>query len=218
VSGLFVTGTDTGVGKTFVACALAVALRRSGQRVAVLKPVETGVEDAPEDAIRLGAAAADDSPLDDVCPYRLRAALAPLVAARRERVTVDPERIIALARRRASAADVLLVEGAGGLLVPIDARTTYADLALRLGFPLLIVAANRLGTINHCALTARAALAAGLTVRGFVLSQPNAIGDASTSDNAEMIEALTGLPCLAVLPHCLSPEEAAGLLRPETLV
>jgi dethiobiotin synthetase len=218
VSGLFITGTDTGVGKTFVACALAVALRRAGRRVAVMKPVETGVDRDPDDALRLRAAAGDPAPLEDICPYRLRAPLAPAVAARRESVVLDLERILALARRRATEADVFLVEGAGGLLVPLDARTTFAELALGLDLPLLIVAANRLGAINHCALTARAAVAAGLAVRGFVLSQANAAPDASTTENAEMIGALTGLPCLATLPHCLSPEEAATLLRPETLL
>src|SRR5947208_15858122 len=84
MSALFVTGTDTGVGKTFVACALASALRQRGRRVAVMKPVETGVEDEPADALALRAAAADPAPLDDICPYRLRAPLAPAVAARLE--------------------------------------------------------------------------------------------------------------------------------------
>ena len=91
--GLFVTGTDTGVGKTFVACALAHALRSRGARVAVAKPVETGVEGEPEDACRLRAAAADPAPLAEICPYRLRAPLAPAVAARLEGVTIDVDGI-----------------------------------------------------------------------------------------------------------------------------
>jgi dethiobiotin synthetase len=201
VSALFITGTDTGVGKTFVACALAIALRARGRRVAVLKPVETGVEGEPEDALRLRAAAADAAPLDDICPYRLRAPLAPAVAARLEGVTVDVDRIAALVQRRARAADVLLVEGAGGLLVPLTGRTTYVDLAVRCALPMLLVGANRLGTINHCALTARVAAAAGVALRGFVLSQPSPETDASAATNAEMIAALTGLPCLGSLAH-----------------
>src|SRR5437867_9431252 len=100
--GLFVTGTDTGVGKTFVTCALAHALRRRGARVAVAKPVETGVDEEPEDACRLRAAAADPAALTDICAYRLRAPLAPAVAARGEGVTIDVERIVALLRRRAA--------------------------------------------------------------------------------------------------------------------
>ena len=162
MSALLVTGTDTGIGKTFVACALAHALRAHGRTVAVMKPVETGVVSAPEDALRLREAAADPAPLEDICPYRLRAPLAPAVAARAEGVTIDLARLETLIRRRQAAADVLLVEGAGGLLVPIRDGITYADLAARLGLPLLVVAANRLGTINHCALTARVAAAAAL--------------------------------------------------------
>src|SRR5262249_24369338 len=155
-------------GKTFVACALAYALRERGRTVAVMKPVETGVGSVPEDALRLRAAAADPAALDDVCPYRLRAPLAPTVAARAEGVTIDLARLESQLRRRRTAADVLLVEGAGGLLVPITDGITYADLAARLGLPLLVVAANRLGTVNHCALTARVAESAGLTTIGFV--------------------------------------------------
>jgi dethiobiotin synthetase len=210
---LFITGSDTGVGKTFVACALATLLRHRGRRVAVMKPIETGVEREPEDAVRLRQAADDPAPLDDVCPYRLRAPLAPAVAARQEGVTIDIDRLVRLAARRAAAADVLLVEGAGGLLVPIVGRITYLDLAARLDAPLLIVGANRLGTINHCALTARVASEAGLRVSGFVLSQPSPVTDASASSNAEMIATLTGLPCWGVLPHATSVESVVSALR-----
>src|SRR5213592_2771656 len=129
MSALLVTGTDTGVGKTFVACALARAFREQGRRVAVMKPVETGVEGEPADALALRGAAADPAPLDDICPYRLRAPLAPAVAARLEGVTIDVARLVALVARRRQEADLLLVEGAGGLLVPLDAQTTWADRA-----------------------------------------------------------------------------------------
>ena len=218
MSTLFITGTDTGVGKTFVACALATALRARGRRVAVLKPVETGVIDEPEDAHRLRAAAGDFAPLDDVCPYRLRAPLAPAVAARLEGITIDVAFLVALVARRATAADVLLVEGAGGLLVPLVDRTTWIDLAGRCALPVLIVAANRLGAINHCALTGRVAVAAGLAVRGFVLSQPSATADPSTATNAGEIAALTGLRCAGVLGHGVSPEVAATALALDALL
>ena len=218
MSALFVTGTDTGVGKTFVACALATALRERGRRIAVMKPVETGVEDEPADALALRAAAADPAPLDDICPYRLRAPLAPAVAARLEGVTIDVARLVALVARRRQEADVLLVEGAGGFLVPLDAQTTWAELAARAGLPLLIVGANRLGTVNHCALTARVAAAAGLVVRGFVLSQPGAETDASAATNAETIAVLTGLRCLGVLGHSAAPAEAGGALDVDALL
>jgi dethiobiotin synthetase len=212
VSALFVTGTDTGVGKTFVACAMAHAWRRQGRRVGVLKPVETGVEHEPEDALRLRAAAADAAPLDDVCPYRLRAPLAPAVAARLEGRTIDLEHIVALVERRAREVDVLLVEGAGGLLVPVSGTTTFLDLAVRLRFPLVLVAANRLGTINHCALTARAAEAARLDVRGFVLSHPTSATDPSAATNAETIVAMTGLRHLGTIAHGVAIEDAAAAI------
>jgi dethiobiotin synthetase len=208
MSGLLVTGTDTGVGKTFVACALARALRASGRRVSVMKPVETGVTDVPDDARRLQEAAADPATLDEICPYRLRAPLAPTVAARLEDVTIDLARLEALIRQRLEGADLLLVEGAGGLLVPIADSVTWADLAARLRLPLLVVAANRLGTINHCALTARVAEAMGLAVVGFVLSSPCRVRDASADSNAASITSLTGLPCLGELPHLDDPARA----------
>ena len=209
---VLVTGTDTGVGKTFVACALAHALRARGRRVGVVKPVETGVEGEPGDARALADAARDPSPLDDICPYRLRAPLAPSVAAAREGVTIDVDAIVALILRRATTVDVLLVEGAGGLLVPISGTTTYLDLAERLGAPLLVVAANRLRTVNHAALTARVAEASRVPVLGFVLSQPQATTDISADSNADTIQTVTGLRCLGMLPHLVSPEAAAGRL------
>jgi len=209
---IFVTGTDTGVGKTFVGCALAHAWRAAGRRVGVVKPVETGVEREPEDARALAHAAADVSALDDLCPYRFRAPLAPSVAAALEGRTVDVDRVAALIERRARDVDVLLVEGAGGLLVPIEGTTTWLDLAVRLRLPLLIVAANRLGTVNHCALTARVAAGAGLRVHGYVLSQPTPTTDVSAETNVETIAASTGLPCLGVLPHLRRPEEAVARL------
>jgi dethiobiotin synthetase len=178
-----------------------------------MKPVETGVEREPEDAVRLRQAAGDPAPLDDICPYRLRAPLAPAVAARLEGLTIDVERLVELATRRAATADVLLIEGAGGLLVPVVEGITYLEIAARLAAPLLIVGANRLGTINHCALTARVARDAGLRAYGFVLSQPSAETDASASSNAEMIAALTGLPCWGVLPHAASFESVVTALR-----
>ena len=212
MSALFVTGTDTGVGKTFVACAAAHALRTRGRRVSVMKPVETGVESAPEDALRLRAAAADEAPLDTICPYRFRAPLAPAVAARAEGRRIDVDALVDAVLARCETADVLLVEGAGGLLVPLAGTTTFADLAVRCALPVLIVAANRLGTVNHTALTARVAAGYGLAVCGFVLSQPAAAPDASAESNAGAIAALTGLRCLGSLPYAADPARVAAAL------
>ena len=209
---LFVTGTDTGVGKTFVGCALAHAWRAAGRTVGVVKPVETGVEGEPEDARALAQAAGDDSPLDDLCPYRFRAPLAPSVAAALEERAIDVDRIATLIERRARGVDVLLVEGAGGLLVPIVGTTTWLDLVVRLRLPMVLVAANRLGTVNHSALTARVAASAGVTIAGFVLSQPVTVTDVSAASNAETIGALTSLRCLGVLPHLERPDLGAPRL------
>lgn len=201
MSALLITGTDTNVGKTWVACALVQALRARGRRVGVMKPVETGVVTGPEDALRLQAAADDPAPLTDICPYQLPDPLAPTVAAARAGVSIDVDRIAALIAQRATTVDTLVIEGAGGLLVPIVARMTFLDLAVRCGLPLVIVAANRLGTVNHAALTARVALAAGVQVRGFVLSHPTSTTDVSAASNRASIEDLTGLPCLGELRH-----------------
>ena len=212
------TGTDTSVGKTFVSCAVIAALRARGLRVAVMKPIETGVDELPDDALALRAAAADPAPLDVICPIRLRAPLAPSVAARLEGRTIDPDDLARRITARAADADLLLVEGAGGLLVPIAGTFTMADLASRCALPLLVVAANRLGTVNHCALTGRIATLLGLTVRGFVLSQPQPTTDVSGTSNAAEVTALTGLRCLGVLPHLPDPRAAAPLLDVEPLV
>jgi dethiobiotin synthetase len=218
VSALFVTGTDTNVGKTFVACALIAALRARGRRVGVMKPIETGVHTEPADALALRAAAEDPAPLDSICPIRLRAPLAPSVAARREGRTLDPEDLVRRVAARAAITDLLLVEGAGGLLVPIAGTFTFADLARRAALPMLIVAVNRLGAVNHTALTASVASAIGLAVRGFVLSQPQPTADESAGTNAAEITALTGLRCLGVLPHVARPSDAAGLLDVDRLL
>ena len=171
--GLLVTGTDTGVGKTVVACALAADLVRRGLKIAVWKPVETGWDSSPEamsDAARLRRAAGSAEQLETICPYRLRGALAPAVAARLEGVSIDVGHLAKLCRERQASSELLIAEGAGGLMVPIVGRTTYADIARDLGLSLLIVAPNRLGVINHTALTARVAGVEGLQAIGFVLN------------------------------------------------
>ena len=169
--GLFITGTDTGVGKTFVSCALARGLRAAGVDVGVMKPIETGVPaEGPEDARALRLAAGVDDPLDLICPVRFPLPASPEAAARAEGQTVSlapiHDAFDSLARRHR----FMLVEGAGGLLVPIDAHTDMADLARRLDLPLLLVARAGLGTVNHTRLTLEAAEARGLEVFGVVIS------------------------------------------------
>jgi len=170
-AGLFVTGTDTGVGKTVVACAIAEGLRRRRIDVGVMKPIETGVgPQGPLDAIALVEAARVDDPLELVCPQRFELPAAPSVAAAREGRRVERAAIRDAFSRLRERHAFLLVEGAGGLLVPIDAGYTMADLAGELGLPLLVVARGALGTVNHTLLTLEAIERRGLALAGVVVS------------------------------------------------
>ena len=188
-----VTGTDTGVGKTVVTCAIAAALRRRGLRVAAMKPVETGAafDDEMRDGNRLRLASGDDRPLSVTAPLTFSEPVAPLVAARHERTTIDIARLDAAVREAARDRDVLLVEGAGGLLVPLTERISYDALFARWQLNLVVVAANRLGVINHTRMTLAAARAAGLTPAVVVLNEltTNSL-DPSIADNARVIAEL----------------------------
>ncbi|TBR08709.1 MAG: dethiobiotin synthase [Lysobacter sp.] len=189
--GLFITGTDTGVGKTRVACALAHALAGRGDDVRVRKPVESGCVDGPAgptpaDGMALRAAAGGHEPLDTVCRYRLQAPLSPERAARREGMPLTLAMLIDACLHGVDAESILLVEGAGGFLSPIAAGALNADLAVALGLPVLVVAADRLGTINHMLLTAEAIRARGLHLAGIVLNQPVAPVDDAMDNGGEL--------------------------------
>jgi dethiobiotin synthetase len=200
--GLFVTGTDTGVGKTEVACALLSGARAAGLDVGAMKPAESGLAPGqPSDAERLRQSAGGGDPLELVCPYRFAPPLAPGVAARLAGVEISMARLLEAARTLASRHAALLVEGAGGLLVPLTPTQTYADLAVALGLPVLVVARAGLGTVNHTALTLEALRARGLAVAGVVLNRTGPDDDPSVPYNAAEIERLTGAPVLASLPH-----------------
>ena len=216
--GFFVTGTDTGVGKTVVACALVRALRASGFQVGVMKPIETGVGDAgPLDAMALRRAAAVTDRLEDVCPQRFALPAAPTVAAEAEGRRVDVDAVFAAYERLAAANPMLVVEGAGGLLVPAAADLTMADLAAELGLPLVVVARAALGTINHTLLTLEAAGARGLRLAGVVISHSGGALSAPDAANLGALRralgpALAGeIPALA--PGGAPPEGALDLER-----
>ncbi len=217
---VFVTGTDTGCGKTAVACAIARAARAAGLRVRVMKPVETGCEPAEgslhaADAMALAHAAADDSPLDRICPYRLRLAAAPSVAARAEGVAIDPTRIHALCESARAESDLLIVEGAGGLLVPLTQTLDMAELARILDLPLVVVARATLGTINHTRLTLEAAHARGLDVLGLVVSQATPCLCAADRANLDELQSHLSVALLGILEHAatdLSPSLDARAL------
>ncbi len=190
--GLLITGTDTGVGKTVVTAALAAALAAAGSRVRALKPVASGVEPGHdgEDATLLGLAAGH---APATC-LRLRTPLSPHRAAALEGVEVDPDAILAWVR--ANEGDVTLVEGAGGWEVPLAAHWRVSHLGVALGWPVLVVAADRLGVLNHTLLTIDAVRRAGLPLAGVVLTGPAPASDPSTSSNHVDLRAL--LPDVAV--------------------
>jgi len=200
-AGFFVTGTDTGVGKTVVACALVRALRARGIDVGAMKPIETGVGDAgPLDAIALSAAAGDADRLSDVCPQRFSLPAAPEAAAEYEGREVDLDAIRSSFWRLTARHAAVVVEGAGGLLVPIGGDIGMADLAADLGLPVLIVARASLGTINHTLLTRMEAHHRGLDVVGCVIS--HAGGPLSEPDerNLALLRRALGTALLGEIP------------------
>ena len=184
---VFVTGTDTGVGKTVVSCALARALVERGVDVGVMKPIETGVGHAgPLDAIALRGAARVEDPLDVICPQQFALPAAPTVAAAAEQREVDLAAVRSAFDRISAHHESVIVEGAGGLLVPIADGVGMADLSRDLGLPILVVARAALGTINHTLLTLEVAVARGLEVVGVVIS--HAGGRISAADAANLSE------------------------------
>ena len=199
--GLFVAGTDTGVGKTRVACALLRALRALGVRVTAMKPVETGVgEPGPLDALALREAAGGDSHLDDICPERFELPAAPSVAAHAEGRRVDLARIDAAYQRLRGSHEVVVVEGAGGLRVPIDAGIDMAGLAKRFDSPVLLVARAALGTFNHTLLSLEALEREALGMLGVVISHTEGpLGDAHTRNLAALKDRL-GAQLLGEIP------------------
>jgi dethiobiotin synthetase len=198
--GLFVTGTDTGVGKTAVSVALLRLAHRAGQRLVPFKPVETGCRGRPpQDASRLLAAACrPDLDLDLVCPFRFDPPVAPAAAAREQ--PLRPAQLTDSARRLAAHGDAVLVEGAGGLLSPYCPDFTAADFAALLGLPVLLVARNGLGTINHTVLCLRELARQRLPVAGLVLVNTSRQRTPDRRTNAELIFAQTGLRPLALMP------------------
>jgi dethiobiotin synthetase len=215
--GIFVTGTDTGVGKTLASCALIHALKRRGVAAMPMKPVAAGASMhdgalANDDTVALLRAASRDMALiADVNPVLLREPMAPHIAAAREqrRITLDP--ILASFERLASAADFLVVEGVGGFAVPLDEGLDTVDLARALALPVVLVVGLRLGCLNHALLTARAIDAAGLPLAGWIA---NCIDpDMPVRDeNVAALRSRLGAPLLGRLPYA-SPPDALDLAR-----
>ena len=206
--GLLVTGTDTGVGKTFVAAGIARVLSDDGVDVGVMKPAEPDHAEGrwPSDAQTLAIAARSGDPADMVVPYVFAPPVAPLVAARMANRAIEIERIFDAFERIAARHETVLVEGAGGLAVPIaefgecDRLFDYADLAKRLDLALLVVSRAHLGTLNHTALTIEYARQRGVPVTGGVVNGlDRSIEDPSAPDNPALIEEMGGVPVFGVI-------------------
>jgi dethiobiotin synthetase len=214
VRGLFVTGTGTGVGKTVLSAALLAAIAAAGEQVSTHKPVVTGMDDPPGEwppDHELLARVAGMTP-EEVAPLRYGPAVSPHLAAELAGEHVDPGRIVATAGEALRSADargaVLIVEGVGGLLVPLTEGFSVRDLAARLGLPLVIAAPPGLGTINHTLLTLEAARAAGLEVRAVVLTPWPESPDAMEESNRATIARL-GDVAVAALRQVSSTDPAA---------
>jgi dethiobiotin synthetase len=184
--GLFITGTDTGVGKTLITGGIAHLLTRQGLKVGVFKPIATGCRNemgewVSADAEFLAMCAEMNEPQTVIAPICYQTPSAPLVAARAEKRSIDYPQIIAMYRYLCGKYDVVLVEGIGGVLTPLDEETTILDMAAAMGLPTVVVARPRLGTINHTLLTLRAVRDAGLPLAGVVINGYNA----ATADLAE---------------------------------
>jgi dethiobiotin synthetase len=202
VPGVFIGGTDTGVGKTLVACALVRGLREAGIDVGVMKPVETGVpEGGPADALALREAARVEDAVSEICPLQYAMPATPEAAARAEGREVSLLRIEEAYEKLRSRHFAMLVEGAGGLLVGLDRKTTMADLAKRLGLPMLLVARATLGTINHTLLSIEACERRGIELLGVIVSHSTgALSEADAANLQVLRETLGGKLIGEVLP------------------
>jgi dethiobiotin synthetase len=206
--GIFITATDTGVGKTVVTAALAAALANHGYAVGVMKPIETGVPssaDAGSDAARLRAAARSSDALTDIRPYAFRRPLAPLDAARLEKKTVTLPTIMRAFRALQSRHEVLLVEGVGGVHVPITSSLDVSDLIYRMKLPTIVVGRVSLGGINHALLTLGALRQRKISVLALVLNRTlpaqTATARAQERSTMRLLQQRAGVPVIGPLPY-----------------
>lgn len=208
--GLFITGTDTEVGKTVVTGALAAALAKRGHRVGVMKPAESGCPShegqlRPQDALFLKEMSGCTAPLELINPYTFAPPITPALAAEMAGVTIDLEHIRACYRQLTATHDIVLVEGAGGLLAPLTAELSMHDLATALELPMLVVAGNILGVINHTALTVTVAQQT-TPVIGIILNDQSQTDQQAQQSNAESLHRWGRAPLLGQFPYTTSLE------------
>lgn len=218
IPGIFVTGTDTGVGKTLVAGGIADWFVRQGMRVAVSKPCATGCERRREglvssDAEFLAHCARTVHPLDMVCPQRYAEPLAPAVAAARAGQPLDWSSIDRSIGEMTAGAAAIVVEGVGGILVPMDEQHTALDMVRWLGLAAIVVARAGLGTINHTLLTIRALREAGIVVAGVVINRyPPETPPVAEETNPKAITHWGKVPVICIIPDCPSHNPSAATL------
>ncbi len=205
--GLFITGTDTGVGKTIISSAIISALRSRGIKTGAMKPIETGCITIgkslnPSDGIFLKNIAQMDEPVSQITPVCFELPLAPLVASEIEGKEIDLQKIKDNFLKLTERYEICIIEGIGGLLVPIKKDYFVLDLIKELGLPLVVVARPSLGTINHTLLTVNYALKEGLKIAGIVINfcrTPD--GSIAESTNPGTIQQLTDIPVIGVFPY-----------------
>lgn len=207
---IFITGTDTGVGKTLVTAALARHFSSQGMKVGVMKPIETGVLDIATpgaDAALLRWAARSTDATELISPYRFSQPAAPCQAAAtaKRQINTDEIAVACLALRRGK--DIMLVEGAGGLMVPIRGGYIMADLARQLGLPLLVVTHPRLGTLNHTLLTTYAARAMDLPMSGFIINRMPSSPNEVEREAPHLLSSLASADLLGVLPEVTGTDQ-----------
>ena len=216
----FITGTDTGVGKTLICCALLHAFAAQGQRVAGMKPVAAGCDEDGKnaDVKQLRAASNILASFGQVNPYSFPYPVAPHIAARNAGVRIDFPRILTSYHELASQADVVIVEGIGGFKVPLNERQDSAELAQQLGLPTIVVVGMRVGCLNHALLTAGAIESCGLKLAGWVANVLDG-GMLALRDNIAALEQRLSAPLLGVVEHQAQPDArvAAGQLNIELL-
>ena len=210
----FVTGTDTGVGKTHVACALLHATRQLGRTAVGMKPIAAGVEDdgGNDDVARLLAASSIQAPMELMNPFLYAPPIAPHIAAREAGRPIDIRAIHRALERLRTLADVVWVEGVGGFRVPLDERYDTADLAQTLALPVVLVVGMRLGCLNHALLAAEAIARRDLTLASWVANRIDP-AMARFEANLETLRARLNAPLLGVAPYGVSPAQCAGALR-----
>lgn len=201
--GLFITGTDTGIGKTFVGGGIAGVLRKRGKDVGVFKPMLSGVsrQDPMSDTNLLKNISGDHNTLEQITPFQFDEPLAPYIAAKRTGQSISLDAVMDEWEMIKDTHEYFIVEGAGGLGVPFGEDYVAADIAREIGFPLLIVARTGLGTVNHVWLTVQVAKNMGLHIAGIILNNINEKNQGiAEQTNPGLIEEVTNIPVLAVLP------------------